>query len=688
MRCLKYEFIKLGKKGTFLVLSLLLLAGNVLAIYLSERMTAAFDLVFEQRESYEAFLDGDASADINDFYSQDISAQEFYLASYPEFITGMEDRIGQMSVFADEGSYTYRNMLKTNRDFEKFSDVTLKADNCFGIRAFARSQTGILFVLVFLAVLTYYVIFYERDKNLLLLVKGTRRGRVPTAASKAAVVILTAGIYTVVQESLAVLLIGFLYGYGDTGRLIQSVSEFRNCTYMMTVGEALAVIILIRAVTAMLSACIFFCVAMSVKNEMAAAFFSAEIFGAFFLARQMLSVSGRLDWLVCVNPFYCWDMKSMLGEYHNLNLAGQPVGKDICMILVAVVIVLILPAAGVLVYSKTCQIRPDSRLEWAVQKLRQRLGFLNCRISLLYYEFYKMLIQQKKIILLALLVIIGVRESAAVFGTQYYSSAEAVSYHYYMNQYQGRITDQILDQISEEEAYLNSIAEELTALEEDPSGENYVRKSVLEVELQRKEQGFQRVLMQLEALEQKGGDLHDKYLVDELAYNDLWNDTEGDVTRWMVGAVLLVFFISGIYTMDEKRKMTGLLRSARLGREKLERSRCICAVLCTLLVYVCMELPVFLEYCRAGLFLTAGCSLQDFTLRSFHTDLALGLFAAAVFILKAAAYGVVCFAGLQVSKALKNELPVLLTCSGAVLVIAAVLYRFSMDIEMVLLYIL
>lgn len=148
MGCLKYELIKLGKKGTFLVLSLLLLAGNVLAIYLSERMTAAFDLVFEQRESYEAFLDGDASADINDFYSQDISAQEFYLASYPEFITGMEDRIGQMSVFADEGSYTYRNMLKTNRDFEKFSDVTLKADNCFGIRAFARSQTGILLSLI------------------------------------------------------------------------------------------------------------------------------------------------------------------------------------------------------------------------------------------------------------------------------------------------------------------------------------------------------------------------------------------------------------------------------------------------------------------------------------------------------------------------------------------------------------
>lgn len=683
MRCLKYEFIKLGKKGIFLVLSLLLLAGNLLAIYLSERMTVEFDLVFEQRENYEAFLDGDASADINDFYSQDLSEQESYIASYPEFIAGMEDRIDQMSVFADDGSYTHRNMLKTKDDFEKFSDVTLKKDNCFGLRAFALSGTGILFLLVFLAVLTYYAIFYERDKNLLLLVKGTRQGRVPTAASKAAAMILSAGIYTAAQESLAVLLFGFLYGYGDTGRMVQSVSEFRNCTYMLTVGEALSAIILIRSVTAMLLACIFFCTAMSVKNETAAAFLSAGIFAAFFFAEKIFSVSGRLDWLVCVNPFYCWDMKSMLGEYRNLNFAGQPVGKDVCLIIVAAVSALILSAAGVLVYSKTCQIWSDSRLEWAVQKFRQRLGFINRRTSLLYYEFYKMLIQQKKIILLALLLIICIRESAAVFGTQYYSSAEAVSYHYYMDQYQGRITDRILNEISEEEAYLDSIAEELTAPDENDAG-----KFVLEVKLRQNQQGFQRVLLQLETLGQKGGDLYDKYLVDELDYNDLWNDTEGDITRWLVGAVLLILFISGIYTMDEKRKMTGLLRSARLGREKLERSRCICAVLCTVLVYVCMELPVFFEYCRAGLLLTPCCSLLNFTLRSFHTDLALGLFAAAVFILKAAAYGAVCFGGLTVSKMLKNEMPVLLVCSGAVLVIAAVLYRFSMDIEMMLLYIL
>lgn len=688
MGCLKYEFIKLWKKSTFCILAVLLLVGNLFAIYMSERMTTAFSLVYEHRDNYEAFLNGDASADINEFYSQDISAQELYISSYPEFINGMNDRIVKMSVFADTENYTYRNMQKTYHDFQKFSDISLKIDNCFGIRAFSQNQTGILFMLVFLAIITYYVVFYERDKNLLLLIKGTRRGHASTALSKAVVMILTAGIYTIVQELSTALLINYLYGYGDMGRAIQSSSEFRNCTYMLTVGEALAVTVLIRGFIAMLSACIFFCVAMNVKNEMTAAFMAAIIWGLFFFARKMFLLSGSLDWLVCINPFYCWDMRSMLGEYHNLNLAGYPFGKTICTVIVAVLCVFLMISAGIILYNTTYQIRSDSRIDWIVQKMRKRLGGINHRTSLLYYEFYKMLIQQKKIILIVLLVILGCRESASVFGTQYYASVDAVSYHFYMDQYQGRITDQILDKISEEEKYLNSISEELKYLNENSSGENTGKKTLLEIELYQKETGYYRVISQLESLEQKEGDLNDKYLIDELDYNDLWNNTQDDIIRWLLGAEFLILLISGVYTMDEKRKMVRLLRTTRFGREKLENSRVICAVLCTLFVYVCMELPVLFKYCRAGLLLTPECSLLDFTVRSFHTDITLGMFAVVLFVLKAAAYGMVCFAVLNVSKILKNEMPVLLICSGTVLAIAGILLRFSMDIEMILMYIL
>ena len=54
----------------------------------------------------------------------------------------------------------------------------------------------------------------------------------------------------------------------------------------------------------------------------------------------------------------------------------------------------------------------------------------------------------------------------------------------------------------------------------------------------------------------------------------------------------------------------------------------------------------------------------------------------------AVAYLAVCIAELKISKFLKSEMPVLLICSGAVGVVAVILYRLAVDIEMLLIYIL
>ena len=691
MGCLKYEFIKLGKKRTFLIMCVLLLAANLLAFYMSEKPTSEFSLVFEQRENYDAYLDGDKKADVNNYYSQDTAAQATYIASYPDFISGMADRVEQMgriSIFADKDSYNYRNMIKTCADFEKFTGVDLQADNCFGIRSFARYHTGVLFTLVFLAILTYYVVFFERGRNLMLLIKGTRRGQLPTAFSKLAVILSVTVVYTLIQESLVIYMAGSMYGYGDMDRLIQSVSEFRNCIYMLTVREALSAILLIRTALAVFFACIFFCTAMFIKNEAVAAGLSAAVLGLLFLAKQIFSVSSSFDWLACVNPFYCWDMEQMLGEYHNLNLAGQPVGKEFCAAFIGFLFIIVLSLLGALAFSRTCQTRSESRLEGFMQYLRRRTSFLNRRTSLLYYEFYKMMIQQKKGILLVFLLLFSFRESCNVFETQYYPTAQAAAYHYYMDQYQGRITDEKLEAIQKESQEISALSAELFSLGENPEGADKLRKLTLETELEKKESGFYQIEFQIQSLKEKPGSIYDKYLVDEMDYNELWNDTDTDVTLWLIGSILLILFLSGIRTMDEKRGMTGLLRTARAGREKLDHSRTLYAVLCTAIVFLCMEFPLFLSYCRAGCFHSAGQLLSDFTLRSFRSSLPLVLFIAIVFFLKLLAFSAVCFLCLRAVRALKSELPVLLACSGIAAVTAVVLYRLTMDIEMGLIYIL
>ena len=142
-----YEFVKLWQKRMFLALSLLLLAASLLTLYLYEKQTPAFFYVHQQRESYQRFLQGEADADAAGFYQQDLDGQERYLQTYAIFVEEMADRVRQMeqvSIYADRDSYVHRNLMKTQADFASFSGSALTVDNCFGVRALAGYNGGLL----------------------------------------------------------------------------------------------------------------------------------------------------------------------------------------------------------------------------------------------------------------------------------------------------------------------------------------------------------------------------------------------------------------------------------------------------------------------------------------------------------------------------------------------------------------
>ncbi|MDE6419917.1 MAG: hypothetical protein K2K87_05235, partial [Lachnospiraceae bacterium] len=392
MGVFKYEWVKLGRKKLFLLISFVLFAGNLLTLYTYEKNTTAFFYVYEQKERYQDYLAGKEEADADGYYRQDREAQESYIASYPVFIGEMQARADRMmgtAIFADPESYVYRNLMKSCADYAPLSEIVLQADNCFGIREFTGYQNGMVFVLVFLAVLSYYVLFYERDMNLLLLLKGSRNGHMPLAAAKLAVLILSAVFYTVLQEGASILLLGWMYGYGDPGRVLQSVSLFRNCAYPLTVATALLAIVLIRMSIAAVIACLFYGLGMLFKSAPFVFLISGGGLLAEYFFSRLFSISGTFGGVKCINPFYCWNMKWVLGEYFNLNLFGYPAGKNICALITAVLTALLFAAGGLFAFCKTCQIKKEGRLERLMQWIRGLTAFLNRRISLLYYEFYK-----------------------------------------------------------------------------------------------------------------------------------------------------------------------------------------------------------------------------------------------------------------------------------------------------------
>lgn len=683
MGIIKYEIVKLWKKKQVILLPVLLLACNIFLIYTFEKNTEKFFYIHSQSESYRAFLQGDESADDDGYYKQGQEAQEEYIEAYPKFIDEMEQRADKMkdvSLFQSVESYVYRNLVKSVHDFSPFSGIVIKADNCYGVNAVAEYNISILFLLIFLAVLSYYVLFLERDKNLLLLLKCSKKGHIPLATAKLTVMVFGAVVFTVLMEYSTILTYGWMYGYGDMGRAIQSVPLFRNCTYRLSVAEAFAATVLIRVLISVVFTCILFCAGMMLKNEISAAVVVAVIFSAEYFFSRVFSLSGIFGGIKSINPFYCWDMEKTLGEYYNLNLFGYPVGKNQLVLLTVSALVIALPVAGIFVFHRTCQIRTESRIEVFLQWLRQKTGRFSRRLSLVYYEFYKVMIQQKKGFVWVGLFLWWVSELSGVFGIKFYGNAEVASYHVYMSNLHGRITEETYAYMEDEAAYLDGLRQAIFLPETEES-----MKHVYSAQLNMHEKGFALVQKQLALLEAKSGDIGDKYLLDELAYTELWKDSSTDIVLWFVGASTVLFFAISIAVVDKRKEMLPLIRSTKNGRRKLEKSKTCFSAICAGVIFLIMESPLFLRYYRIDHFSTAMHRLCDFTTQNFTSSMVLGVMVVCVFMLKACSFFAVCLLGKKLAGIVKNEMAAIFVGIGTLGLAALVLYHFKWDFNMIFL---
>ena len=248
----------------------------------------------------------------------------------------------------------------------------------------------------------------------------------------------------------------------------------------------------------------------------------------------------------------------------------------------------------------------------------------------------------------------------------------------------GPVTEETLEFVAAEEERLNALWLELMEIGADPGGSDYLRYIQIQSELESREGGFYLVQQQLEGLKVKEGPLEEKLLLDERSYISLWWDAGRDLGLFFIGSATLLFFISSIRTLDERKKMLPLLRSTRNGHRKLDRSRTLCALLCTLLVYLVTELPLFLRYFEIDHFATVGQRLRDYTQFPFTSDLPLWVLLTSVFFLKAMGYLAVCLGGLRLSSITKNEMVTLLAGVGAVGAVTIILRYLNLDANLLL----
>ena len=177
MRLTGYEIKKLMTQIPLWIAFIGLFVGNLFLLFMIQKKEAAYVYVYQQKDQYIAFCEGNEQADELGFYEADLEEQKRYLDSYREFISQMQDRSKAMENVISEGNhYLTDNIRKTCHDFSAVAKASVTVDNCFGIKALAEYQYGIFFAISFQGVLTWYLLFYERNRKLFILIKGCKNG--------------------------------------------------------------------------------------------------------------------------------------------------------------------------------------------------------------------------------------------------------------------------------------------------------------------------------------------------------------------------------------------------------------------------------------------------------------------------------------------------------------------------------
>lgn len=159
-----------------------------------------FEKMVLQRKRW---INGDTGESNPEYYRNIIENAENYAFLYDEIlkqISYQAENLKRTKDYQNHNTYLYRNLVKTVSDYEKLSPDGIKADPSIGVKELASYNYGIYFQLIFLFVLSYFVISAERKKGLFLLTKGTKKGHVPLAATKLLTMISVSVLYGILQE--------------------------------------------------------------------------------------------------------------------------------------------------------------------------------------------------------------------------------------------------------------------------------------------------------------------------------------------------------------------------------------------------------------------------------------------------------------------------------------------------------
>lgn len=292
---------------------------------------------------------------INEDSKRDLRIRTEYIENYKSNIQNIVDRAEKLKkqrLFSNPESFSYKNIIKTGKDYEKLININLSADNSKAVRAISK-YSMFIGISAILTLLLMNNLFKERDNNMWQLTYMSKNGRAYLGLVRIADIF----IISLIQHFLLYITVVFTSfilfgGLGDLYNPIQNISEFGQCTLVINKAEYLIADFLLTYLSVVVATSIIYMLMNVFRNRKnvfigTGAFVIIEYF--IYINTESQSIYRLLKYINICNLFR---INTIYMEYINVNVFSHVVSLRYVLITAVIILSVMMFMISVLVYVK------------------------------------------------------------------------------------------------------------------------------------------------------------------------------------------------------------------------------------------------------------------------------------------------------------------------------------------------
>lgn len=538
---------------------------------------------------------------------------EAYFGNYKAFVEKTlesADILGSLSVFGNPDSFSSRNIKKTAEDYSQMQEIQIVSGDNRAVAVYFNYRLGGVLLLIY-GIFLVLCFNEERNKGLLPIIRSTVRGRGTLAAVRLGIYTLAMLVMAFLLSISSVLVVSVIYPGTQWNRSIQSVPEFMRCTLRTDLAGSLGIDMLLRALAAIALGLLLYALISVLKTGISVFIFGGVILGEYLLYKLIIPTSvfaGLRD----VNLYAALMEPDVFKGYRNVNIFGYPVSLLFCLAGLAVLGAL----AGMLVIiimSRRGAMSDSGILAELADQIGRAVDRRRFCSPAFIWECRKVLIDQKGLLIIALVFYLAFSGSQASLYKDLRNSYETYWYEFYA----GTLTSERIAEIDANHEKLetrlvrmyNNKAklEEQIARIEMAGGDSSIPATDLcnlELKIAKLEKelgGLRRVVNQVRVEEeymQKTGralELVEPYTYELLLKHDYRTCQSNRL--YIIIAVVCTF--SGIMAFENRSHMEVILNSQYRGRRRIIVNKIMLTVLIASITALSIHMLQFVQIGKA-----------------------------------------------------------------------------------------